>query len=56
MAISLSDLLSHTHSGKGSESQAEGWTVSKHLTQGKIDKEVINELSDSLMCPPPMEL
>lgn len=38
------------------ESVAEGWTVNKHLTQGKIDMEVINELSDSLMCLPPMEL
>lgn len=56
LAISFSDLLSHTHSGKGSESQAEGWTVSKHLTQGKIDMEVINKLSDSLTCPPSMEL
>lgn len=34
-----------------------GWTASKHLTQSKVinDMEVINELSDSFMCLPPME-
>lgn len=26
-----------------------GWTVSKHLTQSKVDMEVVDELSDSFV-------